>query len=151
MESTVVEKIIMEIEGHSSAKHAEHVGVVTAVGDGVVAIDGLSKAVMSEVLEFEETKGKSLEHSMEVEGKLWGVILNLEEDGVRAAILGDSARVFEGMTVRSTGSVLSVPSGEELLGRVVSALGEPVDGKGPFKNATMMPVERQASGVIDRK
>ena len=151
MESTVVEKIIKEIEGHSAAKHAEHVGVVTAVGDGVVAIDGLSKAVMSEVLEFEEAKGKSLEHSMEVEGKLWGVILNLEEDGVRAAILGDSARVFEGMTVRSTGTVLSVPSGEELLGRVVSALGEPVDGKGPFKNPTMMAVERQASGVIDRK
>ena len=151
MESTVVEKIIKEIGGYSPARHAEHVGVVTAVGDGVVAIDGLSKAVMSEVLEFEEAKGKSLEESMEVAGKLLGVILNLEEDGVRAAILGDSARVFEGMTVRSTGTVLSVPSGEELLGRVVSALGEPVDGKGPFKNPTMMAVERQAAGVIDRK
>src|SRR3989344_4347305 len=107
MDSTVVEKIIKEIEGHAPSHHAEHVGVVTAVGDGVVAIDGLSKAVMSEVLEFEEAKGKSLEESMEVAGKL--------------------------------------------LGRVVSALGEPVDGKGPFKNPTMMAVERQAAGVIDRK
>src|SRR3954470_6862897 len=148
MESTVVEKIIREIEGHTGDRHTSHVGVVTAVGDGVVAIDGLTKAVMSEVLEFEETKGKSLEGSMHVEGKLYGLILNLEEDGVRAAILGDTARVAEGMTVKSTGTVLSVPSGEELLGRVVNALGEPVDGKGPFKKVTMMTIERQAAGVI---
>ncbi|RJQ35383.1 F0F1 ATP synthase subunit alpha [Candidatus Parcubacteria bacterium] len=151
MESTVVDKIIKEIEGHAPKAHAEHVGTVTAVGDGVVAIDGLSKAVMGEVVEFEEGKGKKLSDAMEASGKLYGLVLNLEEDGVRATILGDSARVADGMTVKSTGTILSIPSGEELLGRVVNALGEPQDGKGPFKNTTMMPIERQAAGVIDRK
>src|SRR3990167_6525568 len=151
VQSSVVEKIIKEIEGHAPGWQSEHVGVVTAVGDGVVAIDGISKAVMSELVEFEETKGKHLADSMEVQGKLYGLVLNLEEDGIRATILGDSARVSEGMTVKSTGTILSVPSGDELLGRVVNALGEPQDDKGPFKNPTMMPIERQAAGVIDRK
>ena len=140
-----------EIEAHSPKSEGVHVGRVAAVGDGVVAIDGLSKAVMAEVLEFEETKGKSLKDSLEHEGSLYGLVLNLEEDGVRAVILGDSARVKEGMTVKSTGKILSVPSGDELLGRVVNALGEPIDGKGPFKKATMMPVEREAYSVIHRK
>ncbi|OGG74112.1 F0F1 ATP synthase subunit alpha [Candidatus Kaiserbacteria bacterium RIFCSPLOWO2_01_FULL_54_20] len=151
MSNAVVEKIIKEIEAHVPSVESEHVGRVTSVGDGVVAIDGLSKAVMSEIILFEEGKGKPLAKSMEAQGELYGVILNLEEDGVRAAILGDTARVEEGMTVKSTGRILSVPSGEELLGRVVNALGEPIDGKGPFKKTTFMPVERQASGVMDRK
>ena len=151
MDSTTVQKILKEIERYAPKGDVEHVGHVVSVGDGVVAIDGLSKAVMSEIVEFEETKGKSLKKSFEAEGSLYGLILNLEEDGVRATILGDTARVSEGMTVKSTGRILSVPSGEELLGRVVNALGEPVDGKGPFKKATMMPVERESYGVIDRK
>ena len=161
MNNTIVEKIIQEIEKYTPTHEGEHVGRVTAVGDGVVAIDGLSKAVMSEIIVFEETKGKSLKNSMSAQGRstsggeehseLYGLILNLEEDGVRAAVLGDTARVMDGMTVKSTGKILSVPSGDELLGRVVNALGEPIDGKGPFKNATMMPVERGSYGVIDRK
>ncbi|HWP61308.1 MAG TPA: F0F1 ATP synthase subunit alpha [Candidatus Paceibacterota bacterium] len=151
METTIVEKILKEIEGHTGGTHAEHVGTVSAVGDGVVAIDGLNAAVMSEIVEFEETKGKKLDSAMHTEGKLYGLVLNLEEDGVRATILGDTARVQEGMTVKSTGAILSVPSGDELLGRVVNALGEPLDGKGPFKNPTMMQVEREAAGVIFRK
>jgi F-type H+-transporting ATPase subunit alpha len=151
MDSSIVEKIVREIEHYAPTTDMERVGRVSAVGDGVVAIDGLSNAVMSEIIVFEEGKGKSLEASMEAPGELYGLILNLEEDGVRATILGDSARVSEGMIVKSTGKVLSVPSGDELLGRVVNALGEPIDGKGPFKNATMMPVERQASSVIERK
>jgi F-type H+-transporting ATPase subunit alpha len=130
---------------------SEHAGIVTAVGDGVVAIDGLSKAVMSELVLFEEGKGKKLAEALGSAGELYGVILNLEEDGVRAAILGDTSRVAEGMTVKSTGRVLSVPSGEELLGRVVDALGEPIDGKGPFKKTTFMPIEREAAGVIYRQ
>ena len=153
--STVVEKIIREIERFTPKHEGQHVGRVTAVGDGVVAIDGLSKAVMGEIVEFEETAGKSLGAAMGPraggDGPLHGLLLNLEEDGVRASILGDSARVKEGMVVKSTGRILSVPSGNELLGRVVNALGEPIDGKGPFKSAIMMPVERQAYGVIDRK
>jgi F-type H+-transporting ATPase subunit alpha len=151
MDNSVVEKIIKEIDKFTPSHESAHVGRVTAVGDGVVAIDGLSKALMSEVLVFEEGKGKKLGAAMKEQGELYGLILNLEEDGVRATILGDTSRVAEGMAVKSTGRILSVPSGEELLGRVVSALGEPLDGKGPFKNTTLMPVERQASGVIDRK
>jgi len=151
MDNATIEKIIKEIERYEPKEKVEHTGRVVSVGDGVVAIDGLSMAVMSEIVEFEETAGKSLKDAMGAERSLYGLLLNLEEDGVRAAILGDTARVSEGMTVKSTGRVLSVPSGEELLGRVVNALGEPIDGKGPFKNTTMMPVERQAFGVIDRK
>src|SRR3989344_5582057 len=151
MDNATIEKIIKEIERYEPKEKVEHTGRVVSVGDGVVAIDGLSMAVMSEIVEFEETAGKSLKDAMGAERSLYGLLLNLEEDGVRAAILGDTARVSEGMTVKSTGRVLSVPSGEELLGRVVNALGEPIDGKGPFKKTTLMPVERQASGVIDRK
>src|SRR3989344_4032251 len=151
MDSSVVQKIVKEIEKFTPSHESAHVGRVTAVGDGVVAIDGLSKAVMSEIIIFEEGKGKKLADSLGAQRELYGLILNLEEDGVRATILGDTSRVSEGMTVKSTGKILSVPSGEELLGRVVNALGEPIDGKGPFKNTTMMPVERQAAGVIDRK
>jgi F-type H+-transporting ATPase subunit alpha len=151
MDSAAISKIVKEIEGFAPTAHEAHAGRVTSVGDGVVAIDGLSKAVMSEIVIFEETKGKNLKDSMEAGNPVMGLILNLEEDGVRAAILGDTARVAEGMTVKSTGKILSVPSGEELLGRVVSALGEPLDGKGPFKNPTQMSVEREAYGVIDRK
>ena len=151
MDSAIVGKILKEIEHYVPSLAQEHVGRVTSVGDGVVAIDGLSKAVMSEILIFEEIAGKSLKDSMHGESVLYGLILNLEEDGVRAAILGETARVSEGMVVKSTGKILSVPSGDELLGRVVNTLGEPLDGKGPFKNMTMMPVEREAYGVIDRK
>jgi len=151
MESSVVAKIIQEIEGYAPSKEVEHVGRVTAVGDGVVAIDGLSKAVMSEVVVFEETAGKSLSDAMASGSALYGLILNLEEDGVRAIVLGEVSRVKEGMLVKSTGKILSVPSGEESLGRVVNALGEPLDGKGPFKKPTMMPVEREAYGVMARK
>lgn len=149
--NNAVQKILKEIEGFVPKSDAVHVGRVSAVGDGVVAIDGLARAVMSEVVEFEETAGKLLKDSMDNAGKLYGLILNLEEDDVRAVVLGDSARVREGSVVKSTGKVLSVPSGEELLGRVVNALGEPVDGRGPFKKPTMMALEREAYGVIDRK
>ncbi|MDO8561640.1 MAG: F0F1 ATP synthase subunit alpha [bacterium] len=152
MDQSVVQKIIKEIEHYVPKTDVLHVGRVTAVGDGVVSIDGLSRAVMGEIIQFEENVGKPLAKGMESQGALFGLVLNLEEDGVRATILGDSARVSEGMTVKSTGTILSVPSGDELLGRVVSALGEPLDGKGPFsKNTTMMPVERESYGVIDRK
>ncbi len=151
MDASTVEKIVKEIENIAPSHEGAHVGKVVSVGDGVVAIDGLSKAVMSEIVVFEEGKGKKLKDSMETQGELYGLILNLEEDGVRASILGETSRVSEGMTVKSTGRILSVPASEEMLGRVVNALGEPADGKGPFKKTTMMPVERQAAGVIDRK
>src|SRR5947207_6814940 len=105
MDSSIVEKIVKEIEHYAPTAFAENAGRVMSVGDGVVAIEGLTSAVMSEIVEFEETKGKSLEQSLEHHGKLYGLILNLEEDGVRATILGDTARVAEGMTVKSTGKI----------------------------------------------
>ena len=140
MDASIIEKIVKEIEHFAPKGGGVAVGRVTAVGDGVVAIDGLSGAVMAEVVEFEEKAGKTLETSMRDTGVLLGLVLNLEEDGVRAVILGDSSRVAEGMTVKSTGKILSVPSGDELLGRVVDSLGNPIDGKGPIKKPTMMPV-----------
>lgn len=151
MDTALIERVMKEIEGFAPKATEEHVGRVSAVGDGVVSIDGLSKAVMSEILIFEETAQKPLSDAMDAGAPLYALILNLEEDGVRAVILGDVSRVAEGMLVKSTGKILSVPSGEELLGRVVNALGEPQDGKGPFKKPTMMPVEREAYGVMSRK
>ncbi len=100
MDNSIVEKIIKEIEHFAPSHDAQHVGRVTSVGDGVVAIDGLSRAVMSEIIIFEEGKGKKLGSAMEERGELYGLILNLEEDGVRATILGDTSRVSEGMTVK---------------------------------------------------
>jgi F-type H+-transporting ATPase subunit alpha len=150
MNTALIEKVIKEIEGFTPKTEGEHVGRVTAVGDGVVAIDGLADAVMSEVVVFETGAGKRLEDTLEAEA-VFGLVLNLEEDGVRAIVLGDAARVVEGATVKSTGKVLSVGASEELLGRVVDALGNPIDGKGPFKKTHPMPVEREAAGVIYRK
>jgi F-type H+/Na+-transporting ATPase subunit alpha len=151
MDSSIIEKIVREIEQYAPQPESERIGRVTSVGDGVVAIEGLSHAVMSEIVTFEESKGKPLADAMDERTELHGLVLNLEEDGVRAIVLGDSARVQEGMIVKSTGRILSIPAGEELLGRVVNALGEPQDGKGPIHDATMMPVERIAYGVMDRK
>src|SRR3989338_1912506 len=104
MDSAAVQKIVKEIEGYTLRKESESVGLVTAVGDGVVAIDGLLKAVMIKNFLFEEGKGKSLGNAMSAGGgELYGLVLNLEEDSVRATVLGDTARVAEGMTVKSTG------------------------------------------------
>ncbi len=147
----MIEKIIKEIEHFAPSKEREHVGRITAVGDGVVSIDGLEQALMSEVVQFEESDGKQLKDALESEGLLYGLILNLEEDGVRAVVLGDTSRLREGMLVKSTGRVLSIPVGEHIVGRVVNALGEPIDGKGPIKDTKFTPIEREAYGVIERK
>ena len=151
-EQQLIEKVVRALEGFEPSKAvSEKVGRVTAVGDGVVAIDGLQNAIMSEVIEFDETEGKSVEKSIAHEGALYGLILNLEEDTVRAMILGDTVRVREGMTVKSTGRVLSIGVSDSIVDRVVNALGEPLDGKGPIKVAKQLPIERVAYGVIDRQ
>ncbi len=151
MTNSIVEKIIKEIEHFAPSKEREHIGHITSVGDGVVSIEGLDRALMSEVLLFEETAGKSLKDALRMEGALYGLVLNLEEDGVRAVVLGDSARLREGMVVKSTGRVLSIPVGEKMVGRVVSALGEPIDGKGAIEGTQLTPIEREAYSVIERK
>ena len=111
-------------------------GTVLLVGDGIARISGLEQCVMNELIEFP--------------GGSFGMALNLEEDTVAAAILGDDAGIRAGDTVRRTGHVVSVPVGEALLGRVVDALGVPIDGKGPIDAAAHHPVESPAPGILER-
>jgi len=151
MSNTIVEKLKKEIEGFVPDAKLEHVGRVVSVGDGIAEIEGLGNAVMSEMVFFEEANGKPLGDALAVRGGLYGVLLNLEEESVKAIVLGDSTRIREGMLVKSTGKVLSIPVGEALIGRVVNPLGEPIDEKGVIESNTTLPIEREAYGVIDRE
>ncbi|MDZ4226394.1 MAG: F0F1 ATP synthase subunit alpha, partial [Patescibacteria group bacterium] len=140
-----------EIAGFTPSERPKNTGVVTKVGDGVAELEGLEGAVMSEMVRFDITSVASLEKAIAQKGDLFGVVLNLEEESVRIIILGDVGLVREGMTVVSTGSTLSIPVGEGLLGRVVSPLGEPLDGLGAIVSNRQNPIEREAYGVIDRQ
>ena len=113
------------------------VGTVIQVADGIARIHGLSNAMQGELLEFP--------------GEVYGMVLNLEEDNVGAVLLGASESLREGDTVKTTGRVVEVPVGDALLGRVVNALGQPIDGKGPIQTDKFRQIERVASGVISRK
>src|SRR5438445_1001264 len=113
------------------------VGRIVAVGDGIAQIYGLQNAMAGELLEFPRDT--------------FGLALNLEEDQVRSVILGDFGHLHEGDEVRTTGRLLEVPVGDELLGRIVSPLGVPLDDKGPIKTSRTMTLERIAHGVITRK
>ena len=147
---TVIERLKKEIE-HLDLKHdTEEVGIVRKVGDGIVEIEGLAGAAMTEMLTFDEASVGTVKKAISKDPDLVGLVLNLEEDVVKAIILGDSARISEGMVVRSTGKLLSIPVGEAFIGRVVNALGVPVDGKGPIKASGTNPIEREAYGVIFR-
>lgn len=150
MTTTIVEKLRKQIESFESEAVPEGIGTVIAVGDGVAEIDGLPQALMAEMLEFDIAGDMQLNEAIEEKDRVFGMVLNLEEQSVRVVVLGDTRKVKEGMTVRSTGKVLSVPVGEALVGRVVSALGEPLDGKGPIASENMYPVERPAHPVIER-
>lgn len=133
-----VSKIIRdEIEGYNKSLDIANTGTVLEVGDGIARIYGLSKAMSGELLKFENG--------------VMGMALNLEEDNIGAVIFGESRGIKEGGTVKSTGKVAEVPSGEGLLGRVVNALGEPIDGKGSIEVSKYMKIERPAYGIIDRK
>jgi F-type H+-transporting ATPase subunit alpha len=120
-----------------------NVGTVVSVGDGVARIEGLEQAVASELLEFPVKAGR--------DEPVYGIALNLERDSVSAIILGDYLSIEEGDQVNSTGRVISVPVGQELIGRVVNALGQQIDNKGPISSETYRPIERIAPGVITRK
>ena len=126
-----------EIEGYKSALDVSEVGTVIQVGDGIAKIHGLSNAMSGEMLEFENG--------------VQGMVLNLEEDSIGCAILGDYLEIQEGDSVKRLNRVLAVPVGPELLGRVVSPLGEPLDGKGPINASGMRPLEFVAPGIADRK
>lgn len=125
-----------QIEKFGSEVSAVNVGTVVEVGDGIARIHGLSGAMASELLEFPNG--------------VFGLALNLEEDAVGAVILGDYGKVIEGDEVRSTGRIIQVPVGPALIGRVVNALGQPIDGKGPIVTDTYRPVEKIAPNVINR-
>lgn len=150
MNTIFIEKIKKEIEGFAPLLTTENVGTVVRASDGIVEIEGLTNAVMSEIIFFDESEGKPLAETLKKGTQLAGLVLNLEEESVKAVILGDVRRVHEGMTAKCSGKVLSIPVSEDMIGRVVNALGEPQDGKGPIKKDKDYPIERVAYGVIDR-
>ena len=150
MDSIIVEKIKKEIENFAPETTTERVGIVSKVGDGIVEIEGLNDARMSEMVVFDDTDNKSLEELLERKDNVTGLILNLEEEVVRAVVLGDSARVRQGMRVHGTKHVLSVGVGDELIGRVIDSLGTPLDGKGAISTNSTKELESTGYGVIDR-
>lgn len=151
MTTTIVEAVRRQLESFETHVTPEGVGTVVAVGDGVAEIEGLSHALMAEMLEFDTTHDAPLKTALDTKERIYGMALNLEEHTVRAVVLGDTARITEGMTVRATGKVFSVPVGEALIGRVVNTLGEPIDGKGPLNAEAHYPLERPAHPVIERE
>ena len=135
--SEISDLIKARIETFASATEERNVGAVVTVTDGIVRIHGLADAKYGEMLEFP--------------GGSFGLALNLERDSVGAVVLGEYKHIVEGDTVKTTGRILEVPVGEGLLGRVVDALGAPIDGKGPVKATRQAPIERVAPGVVFRK
>lgn len=150
MNNTVIERIKKEIENIELKADVERVGRVLAVGDGIAEIEGLTDSQMGEMVIFDDNEGKTLSEATKSATAVVGVLLNLEEDVVRAVILGDTSRISEGMVVKGLGQVLSIGASEELLGRVVNALGDPLDGRGAVTAKAQQPIERIAYGVIDR-
>lgn len=126
-----------QIKNYSAQLEVSDVGTVIQVADGIARIHGLENAMQGELLEFP--------------GDVFGMVLNLEEDNVGAVLLGDMKNINEGDTVKTTGRVVEVPVGDAMLGRVVNALGHPIDGKGPVDSKKYRRIERVASGVIARK
>lgn len=126
-----------QIRRYASELEVSNVGTVIQVADGIARVHGLENAMQGELLEFP--------------GEVFGMVLNLEEDNVGAVLLGSHKNINEGDTVKTTGRVVEVPAGDAMLGRVVNALGQPIDGKGPIQTNRFRKIERVASGVIARK
>ena len=141
----IVEQLKNKLQGIKLDPKVEQVGTVLEVGDGVARVSGLRNVASMEMLDFSARGGSASG------GGIQGVALNLEENTVGSVILGDYTGIKQGDTVRGTGRVLSVPVGESLIGRVVSALGEAKDGKGEIKGEKFYPVEKIAPGVITRQ
>src|SRR4029450_13689716 len=132
-----ISKIIRDqIGSYAVDVDVAEVGTIVSIGDGIARVHGVQKTMAGEMLEF--THG------------VYGIALNLEEESVGAVLLGEYAEIREGDTVKRTGRIISVPVGEELVGRVVNALGEPGDGKGPIVSKQFSEIERIAPGVVDR-
>ena len=135
--SNLLQEIEAQIAAAKTGVGRQNVGIVREIGDGVAKIEGLTDVMLNEMIDF----GKGIT----------GLALNLEETEVGAIILGDYTQIEEGDEVRTTGKLLQVPVGKAMLGRVVNALGQPLDGKGPIKAETAYPVEKIAPGIIKRK
>jgi len=133
----ISEIIRKQIKEYGTEVAVAETGTIISIGDGIARIHGLDKAMAGELLEFP--------------GGISGMVLNLEEDNVGAAILGEFSEIKEGDTVKRTGKIVEVPVGEALIGRVVNALGEPIDGKGPINTDTFGKVEVKAPGIVQRK
>jgi F-type H+-transporting ATPase subunit alpha len=142
--SHIIDTLKNELEGARREVRAQEIGKVVEVGDGIARISGLANVALQEMLEFETT-----------EGTIEGVAFNLEQDTVGAIIIGEAGAIKEGDTVKHSGRILSIQVGEELIGRVVDALGHPIDGRGPIftkkSKAEFFPVERIAPGVTERE
>jgi len=133
-----ISKIIRDqIGSHAVQVDVAEVGSVISLGDGIARIHGVERAMAGEMLEFPHG--------------VFGIALNLEEDSVGAVLLGEYREIKEGDPVKRTGRIISVPVGEQMLGRVVNALGQPIDGKGPIQATGTLPIERLAPGVVDRQ
>jgi F-type H+-transporting ATPase subunit alpha len=133
----IVQILRDQIQNYDSAVNVAEIGYVKSVGDGIARVHGLEKAMAGELLEFPHG--------------VFGIALNLEEDQVGTVLLGEAYAIREGDEVRRTGRIMSVPTGRGLIGRVVNALGQPIDGKGPIASETFSPIERLAPGVVDRQ
>ncbi len=125
-----------QLSGFQKEVDVYDVGTVLQVGDGIARIYGLSKVMASELVEFPND--------------VYGMVLNLEEDNVGCVLFGESTKIKEGDTVKRTGRVASMPVGEQMLGRVINPLGQPIDGRGPVKTEKFLPLERKALGVVQR-
>ncbi len=135
--SEISDLIQARIKNFDAATEARNVGTVVSVTDGICRVHGLADVAYGEMVEFPDNT--------------FGLALNLEQDSVGCVVLGEYRHIGEGATVKTTGRILEVPVGPEMLGRVVDALGNPLDGKGPIKAAKRSPIERVAPGVIWRK
>jgi len=128
-----------QLENYRSTLSVSNVGTVMQVGDGISRVFGMEKAMAGELVEFED------------EDKTAGMVLNLEEDNVGVVILGEGRKIKEGMTVKTTGRIASVPVGSQLLGRVINPIGLPLDGKGPITSDEFSPIEVKAPGIVARQ
>ncbi|NCN52416.1 F0F1 ATP synthase subunit alpha [Candidatus Parcubacteria bacterium] len=150
MSTAVIERIKKEIASLEVGNEAKEIGTVISVADGIAEIEGLQSAQMMEMVAFDTAGGQSLKDAIESGESPLGLILNLEEETVKVVILGGGDSVKEGMTVKRTGKLLSIPVGEDIVGRVVNPLGEPLDDRGAIKADEDMPIERVAFGVMER-
>ncbi len=135
--STIIEELKKNIASFEKQVEVEEIGTVMEIGDGIARLSGLSSCQLNEMIEFS--------------GGVYGVALNLEEDFVGVVVLGEFEHIKEGDTAKRTGRILSVPVGEEVIGRVVNPLGMPIDGGAPMKSKTFYPIEKIAPGVMTRQ